>query len=105
MLNKNEQSEVVKTDNQKEEVIKETDKKQELTSKDSSINSLLEKAKVSGLDDTEFANLIQSTKQTVVRWRKDQSKPSRHFKDIFQHWKVENDLWFSKTDSPQFKFK
>ena len=103
--NKDEQKEVVNTDKQKEEVIKETPEKLELTSEEPSINSLLEQAKVSGLNDTELANLIKSTKQTVVRWRKGQSKPSRHFKDIFQYWKVENELWFPSTDSPQFKFK
>jgi DNA-binding transcriptional regulator YiaG len=105
VINKDEPQKVVKTDKHHEEVVKETDEKLESTSEDSSISSLLEKAKVSGLNDTELANLIQSTKKTVIRWRKGQSKPSRHFKDIFQHWKVEDDLWFSKTDSPQFKFK
>ena len=97
--------EVPNDDEQKEELIKERDDQLELTSEEPSINSLLEQAKVSGLNDTELANLIKSTKQTVVRWRKGQSKPSRHFKDIFQHWKVENELWFPSTDSPQFKFK
>ena len=105
VINKDEPQKVVKTDKHHEEVVKETDEKLESTSEDSSISSLLEKAKVSGLNDTELANLIQSTKKTVIRWRKGQSKPSRHFKDIFQHWKVEDDLWFSKTDSPQFNFK
>ena len=105
VLNKDEHSEVVKNDKLQEEEVKKMDDKPESTLEDSSINSLLEKAKVSGLNDTEFATLIKSTKQTVVRWRKGQSKPSRHFKDIFKHWKVENELWFSSTDSPQFKFK
>ncbi len=86
-------------------MISETDKKVEPIPTDSLIDSLLEKAKAEGLNDTELANLIKSTKQTVVRWRKGQSKPSRHFKDIFQHWKVENDLWFPNADCPQFKFK
>lgn len=105
VINEGESQKIVKTDKHHEEVIKEIDEKLESTSEDSSISSLLEKAKVSGLNDTELANLIQSTKKTVIRWRKGQSKPSRHFKDIFQHWKIEDDLWFSKTDSPQFKFK
>lgn len=105
VINKDEPQKVVKTDKHHEQVVKETDEKLESISEDSSISSLLEKAKVSGLNDTELANLIQSTKKTVIRWRKGQSKPSRHFKDIFQHWKVEDDLWFSKTDSPQFNFK
>ena len=97
--------EVPNNDEQKEELIKETNNQLELISEEPSINSLLEQAKVSGLNDMELANLIKSTKQTVVRWRKGQSKPSRHFKDIFKHWKVENELWFPSTDSPQFKFK
>ncbi len=105
VLNKDEDKEVVKTEENQEEVISETDKKVEPIPKDSLIDPLLEKAKAEGLNDTELANLIKSTKQTVVRWRKGQSKPSRHFKEIFQYWKVENDLWFPKTDSPQFKFK